>query len=497
MKNDSKFAGKGKPKDADATVALPNSIEAERRLLGAILKNNDVYDEIASLVQADDFFESTHKSIFEAIARELTSKNGMKATPVLIAGRYFSSGDGVNASIASEMEKMVALACFGGLPGDNAKLIADLAARRHAYELCTTAAADALNLKSETYADDLMSGLEKRGAAGFEVKVMAELGDELLSDMERMSVGEIIDEAGFRTGFLTLDRLMSPICPGNYVTLAAPTGQGKTSFGLQLAYNLAKSGAPVAYFTLEMPAKQLAKAMIAMIAGLDKRYLRPGEVSGDDLRKWRLATEEFKDLRIQILDQQPLTPDAIFSRTRTLVRKQGIEAVFVDYFGKLQMPGRFGSTQEEANRKSDRLQKTAGTLGLPMIILHQLNREVYKRPDKTPILTDLRDTGAIENDSDLVMFIQRGDFALQMNEPDVNEDEKHQEWKHRMEAAAGKSTVWLAKDRQTGAKGRVEFRYNGIGQYTDIAATPRGPNDGPLQTGFDARRAGRLVRATA
>jgi replicative DNA helicase len=470
------------PKAAEGELVLPSSVEAERRLLGAILKDNDVYDEISSFLQEKDFFDTTNRAIFEAIKQELTSKGGMKATPVLIAGKYFSSGDGINKTAFAEMEKMVAEACTTNVAINLAKMIAELSLRRDTHQLCTEGAKEALNLKNEHYVSDLVGGLEKRSDTSFVIQSMDALSAKLLSDVERMAAGEVIEESGFKSGFPSLDKIMSPFCPGNYVTLAAPTGQGKTSFGLQLAYNLARQGAPVAYFTQEMSAEHLGMSLIAMMAEVDKSKLKPGQLSPQDAENWRLATAEFNTLNLQILDQRPLTPSDILSRVRTLRRRLGTQIVILDYFGKLDMRGRYGSAQEKANEKSNQLQQIAGELGIPLIILHQLNREIYKRGDKTPQLADLRDTGAIENDSDIVLFIQRADFAISLDEPDSANVEKHMQWRDAMERAGGKSSIWLAKDRRSGSRGRITLSYNGIGKYREIDERYTPP--GPLRSGF-------------
>lgn len=448
-----------------AETPPPHDAAVERRLLGAILRDNNVYDEIASLVTAEDFFVTEHKAIFEALAKELTAADGIRATPGLIAARYFSGNGEGSGPFQTAMEAMVEEAASAATAADTARVIAALAYRRQTYTLCMKAAQEALDLSNDDYADTLLTGMEKRTTADFVITDMAELHERLLDGLNRMSMGETVEENGYKTGFKCLDNIMSPICPGNYVTLAAPTGQGKTSLGLQLAYNMAKQGAKVAYFTQEMSDDKLDRALISMVAGVDVADWRTERVTEKHVVACVRAVEEIKDLKIQILGQRPLSPDAIFSRTRTLMRKQGTDVVFIDYFGKLTMPGRFGNSQEEANRKSNRLQEIAGTLNLPLIILHQLNREVYKRTDKTPILTDLRDTGAIENDSDLVLFIQRSDFALSMSEPDSFDEDKHFAWRTKMREAQGRSTIWLAKDRQTGTRGNVTLQYNGIGQY--------------------------------
>lgn len=458
-----------KQKDAEKTppeVILPHDLSSEAGLIGAILKNNDVYDEVAGIVTPEDFFDQTNRSIFEAISREMLRTDGMSATPILIASRYFSTADGLNRTAKETMDAAVMAAVVGD-PKHYAKTVVDLAKRRNAHKAFAIGANSALDPKNISYIDDVFAALEKRGETS-EIEDMAALSDKLLDDIERLAAGEIIEESGIGTGFKCLDAIMSPICPGNYVTIAAPTGQGKTSLGTQLAYNMAKQGSRVAYFTLEMSSKSLRRALTAMVAGVDKKRFKPGGPSEEDVTNWRVATADLKNLSLQVIDAQGQTPEQIFAQVRTLVRKQNIDVVFIDYFGKIAMNGRFASEQERANRKSGMFQQMAGKLKIPFIILHQLNREVYKRPDKTPQLTDIRDTGAIENDSDLVLFIQRSDFALQMSEPDPSDMDKHREWRDKMEKAGGKSTIWLKKDRQTGAVGKIELSYNGIGQYREI-----------------------------
>lgn len=399
----------------DAIKLPPHSVEAEQSVLGGLLLENTAWERIADLITERDFYRHDHRQIYRHITKLL---DGSKPADVVTVSESLEN--------SNELTTVGGLAYLGALAQNTpsaanirryAEIVRDRAILRGLVEVGTAIADSAYNPSGRSAAELLDEAEGKvfkiaeagaRGKQGF-----MELQPLLTQVVERIDMlfqrDNPSDITGIPTGFVDLDRMTSGLQPGDLVIVAGRPSMGKTAFALNMAENVAlDSGLPVAVFSMEMAGTQLVMRMMGSVGKLDQHKVRTGRLQDDDWERLTYAVGKLNDAPMYIDESAALTALDLRARARRLHRQCGkLGLIVIDY---LQLMS--GSTQGE-NRATEiseisrSLKALAKELDVPVVALSQLNRSLEQRPNKRPVMSDLRESGAIEQDADVILFIYR------------------------------------------------------------------------------------------
>ncbi len=397
----------------DEIKVPPHSVEAEQAVLGALMLDNRAWDAIADRLVADDFYRRDHQLIFEAIA-ELAGK-GEPSDAVTLSEWIERKG---------QAEQTGGLVYLAGLVRDtpsaaNIRAYADAVRERSTLRRLINVGGE---IASSAYdpegrpASQIVDEAERRvfeiaetgkkTASGF-IPLKDQLGaviDRL--DMLHQSSGAL---TGVSTGFNKLDEMTAGLQKGDLIVVAGRPSMGKTTFALNIAENAAfgPAKAKVGVFSMEMSREQLAFRMISSLGRVDQGHLRTGKFGDEEWSRINTAINMMKSAHIYIDDTGALTPTEVRARGRRLKREHGLDLIVLDYLQLMQVPGTKENRATEISEISRSLKALAKELAVPVIALSQLNRSVEQRPDKKPVMSDLRESGAIEQDADLIIMIYR------------------------------------------------------------------------------------------
>lgn len=398
--------------DVSRIKMLPHSVEAEQSVLGGLLLSADAWDAVAEAVTASDFYRPDHRLIFRQISM---LAEGLEPVDVI--------------TVADKLEALGELEAAGGLPyladlaqntpsASNirayAQVVRERASLRKLIEAAQEIAESGFTPEGRT-SDDLINEAERRimqiseqgpkagGPQGVNPLLQSALGriEELFN-----SGGDI---TGITTGFKDLDAMTSGLQPSDLVIVAGRPSMGKTSFAMNLVENAVLSQTkPILVFSMEMPADSLIIRMLSSIGRIDQTRIRNGKLEQEDWPKLSAAMNKLKDVPLFIDDTAALTPTEIRSRARRIAREHGgLGMIMVDYLQLMQVAGASDGRTAEISEISRSLKAIAKEFEVPMVALSQLNRSLEQRPNKRPVNSDLRESGAIEQDADVIMFIYR------------------------------------------------------------------------------------------
>src|SRR5579871_1613022 len=460
----------------------PHNYEAEMALLGAILANNLVFDKVNEFLRPDHFADALHGRIYEAagkliergqIANALTLKSLFDQDPALIE----HGGAAYLARLAGSVVTIINAEDYG-------RVIHDLHLRRQLIELgeemVNIAHAQDLDLPATGQIETAEEQLFRLSETGDIESGLRPLTDAMTGAV-RMAEAAVNREGhvtGVTTGLIDLDKKLGGLQPSDLVILAGRPSMGKTALATNIAFNAAHAhmespdnGARVAFFSLEMSAEQLATRILAERTEISSDRIRRGEISrDDDFTRLVAAAQELQSLPLYIDDTPGISIAALRTRCRRLKRRHGLGLIVIDYLQLMRLPAGIKSESrvQEVSEITRGLKAIAKELNLPVLALAQLSRAVEQREDKRPQLSDLRESGSIEQDSDVVMFIYRDQYYLERSEPKQREDEasdrfakRHDDWVQRCEAAHNKAEVNIAKQRH-GPIGTVDLRFEGV-----------------------------------
>lgn len=474
---------------------LPQNIEAEAALLGAMMIDNRVAEDVMQKLRGDHFYEPVHGRIYDAILK-LVTKN-MVANPVTLRPMFESD---------EAMKDLGGPAYLARLTGSGAALIGARDFAEQIYELAMLRALIAVGRDLVTKAMDTSDEVNpKKQIEDAEVALytVAEQGGETGSvktflQASRTAV-EMAEKAlnaggglsGVTTGLDNVNARTGGLHHSDLLILAGRPGMGKTSLATNIAFNAARRyardmedgidpkktvGAKVAFFSLEMSADQLATRILSEQSGISSESLRMGKISQQDFRNLARASGELENLPLYIDDTPGLTIAALRTRARRLKRRHDIGFIVIDYLQLLQGSGRSsdGNRVQEISEISRGLKTLAKELNLPVLALSQLSRAVEQREDKRPQLSDLRESGSIEQDADIVLFVYREDYYVASREPkrptagdDAKIHDDHTKWAMDMERVYGLAELIIAKQRH-GATGKVRMRFDSkITRFSD------------------------------
>ncbi|HEU4704413.1 MAG TPA: replicative DNA helicase [Sphingomicrobium sp.] len=467
--------------------ALPQNVEAEAALLGALMIDNRLVEDIQSRLQPHHFFEPLHGRIYEAILR-LTDRN-MIANPVTLRP-LFEADEGIKevggpaylAQLTGSGAAVIGARDFATQIYDLALLRALIGVGRDLVESALDTSEEVAPIAQIERAETELYKVAEEGGAEGKAKNFSEASKEALRVAEAAlnSGGGL---SGITTGLSELNGRMGGLHRSDLIVLAGRPGMGKTSLATNIACSAASrflqdsadgiepersAGAPVAFFSLEMSADQLATRILAEHSGIPGEQIRSGKIGRNDFKQFARAADELNNLPLYIDDTPALTIAAIRARARRLKRQKGISMVVVDYLQLLQGTGKNNNENrvQEISEISRGLKQLAKELHVPVLALSQLSRAVEQREDKRPQLSDLRESGSIEQDADIVLFVYREDYYLAAKQP-ADDHPDFAEWKENMERAYGRAEVIVAKQRH-GATGKVRLKFDSrITKFSD------------------------------
>ena len=471
----------------------PSNIEAEQALLGAILVNNEIASLISNIIDATHFFEPIHSKIFETI-NKLIDK-GQLANPTTLKG-FFENDETFSEIGGSNYLNRLADGAITIINAtDYANVIRDLSIKRSLIYIGEEMVNTAFEIKPEENSNDQIELAEQklyqlaekgRNEGGFN-----SFSHALVKAIENAEAAKRRDGhlSGISSGFKDLDKKLGGFQSSDLIILAGRPSMGKTALATNIAYNAASllqkdllngkdqsEGTGVAFFSLEMSAEQLATRILAEVTNIPSERLRKGNVSNDDFDNLVLSSQQLENMPFFIDDTPAINISTLRARARRLKRQENIGLIIIDYL-QLVRPA-YSSRSEtrviEISEITQGLKALAKELNIPILALSQLSRQVEQRDDKRPQLSDLRESGAIEQDADLVMFIYREEYYHSRKKPNEMNEELI-EWEKRMEDIQGITEVIIGKYRH-GPTGTITLLFNGeVTKFADLASKDRTP----------------------
>lgn len=431
----------------------PHSIEAEQSVIGGLLRDNAAWDRIADFMHADDFYRYDHRIIFEQMVRLINS--GKPADVITVYEAMVSLGKAEDVGGLQYLNAMAQNTPSAANIRRYAEIVRDRGILRKLITVADEISGNAFNPQGKEVKQMLDEAESKifaiaesgaRGAQGWNpiqplLTQVVERIDELYS---RENQGEI---TGVPTGFIDLDRMTSGLQPGDLVIVAGRPSMGKTAFSVNIGENVAiEAGLPVAVFSMEMGGAQLAMRMLGSVGQLDQHRLRTGRLNDEDWPRLTHAIQKMNDAQLYIDETPALNPIEMRARARRLARQCGkLGLIIVDYLQLMQGSQPGDNRAAEISEISRSLKGLAKELHCPVIALSQLNRSLEQRPNKRPVMSDLRESGAIEQDADVIIFLYR-DEVYNPDSPDK-----------------GTAEIIIGKQRN-GPIGAIRLTW--IGQYT-------------------------------
>jgi replicative DNA helicase len=463
--------------------SAPHNIEAEQSLLGAILVNNDAFYRVSDFLEPKHFFEPIHRTIFETAGSLI--RMGKVATPVTLKTFLPADTDLGGLTVGQYLARLAAEATTIINAQDYGRTVYDLSLRRDlimigedmvnvAYEAPVDFAPRAQIEDAERRLYELAeTGRYDGGFQRFSQAMKVAL------DMAANAYQRDGKLSGIATGLRDLDAKMGGLQRSDLIILAGRPGMGKTSLATNIAYSVAKAyrsevqpdgttkavnGGVVGFYSCEMSAEQLATRILSEQTRIASSMIRRGGITQAEFDKIRDYTVELEHLPLYVDETGGLSISQLTARARRLKRQKGLDLIVVDYIQLLQGSGKRGNDNrvQEVTEITTSLKALAKELNVPIIALSQLSRQVENRDDKHPQLSDLRESGSIEQDADVVLFVYREEYYLQNKEPKPGTPE-HEKWQTEMELALNKAEVIIAKQRH-GPTGTVKLHFEG--QFT-------------------------------
>jgi replicative DNA helicase len=468
----------------------PHNIEAEQALLGAILVNNEAFYRVSDFLEPGHFFEPIHQNIYQ-ISRDLV-RAGKIATPVTLKTFLDANIDIGGLNVSQYLARLAAEATTIINAEDYGHTIYDLSVRRDLIQV----GEDMVNLAYDAPVDyaprnqieDAERRLYELAETGRYDGGFQRFAQALTTavDMAAHAYQRDGKLSGLATGLNDLDRMMGGLQPSDLIILAGRPGMGKSSLATNIGYNVAKAwrgdvrpdghtvtvnGGIVGFFSLEMSAEQLATRIIAEQTGIPSNQIRRGGITEADFERIKDHSIELQSLPFYVDETGGLSVAQLAARARRLKRQRGLDLLIIDYLQLLQGSTRRSTENrvQEITEITTKLKALAKELNVPILALSQLSRQVESRDDKRPQLSDLRESGSIEQDADVVMFVFREEYYHQMRKPLESNREKFAEWLAEADKVHGRAEVILGKQRH-GPTGTVELQFEGpITKFSSLA----------------------------
>src|SRR5216683_5528505 len=446
----------------------PHNIELEQALLGAILVNNEAFYRVSDFLEPRHFFEPIHQKLYE-IAASLV-RVGKTATPITLKTFLPSDLDVAGLTASQYLARLAAEATTVINASDYGRTIYDLAIRRSLILIGEEVVNAAYDAPADERPQDQIEQAERslyelaetgRYGGGFQRFAQALTTAVEMAAHAYQRDGKL---SGLATGLKDLDNKMGGLQPSDLIIVAGRPGMGKTALATNIAYNVAKAhraevqadgtmksvnGGIVGFFSCEMSAEQLATRILAEQTSISSSSIRRGGISQSEFDKIRDYTIELQHLPLYVDETGGLAISQLTARARRLKRQKGLDLIVVDYIQLLQGSGKRGNDNrvQEVTEITTSLKALAKELNIPVIALSQLSRQVESRDDKRPQLSDLRESGSIEQDADVVLFVYREEYYHVMRKPLESDREKFGAWMADAEKYSGKAEVIIGKQR--------------------------------------------------
>jgi replicative DNA helicase len=462
--------------EQEATRQLPYDVDIEQALLGAILVDNYSLERVSNLLKPEHFYDPLHQRLYEAIDR-MWSK-GHAVTPLTLKATM--EQDAGLAEVGGQAYLVSLARAAPAIPNvkDYARILADLAMRRELIRL----GEDIVNTAYEAPMDaSPAEQIEEAEKALYRVAERSRFGegpvgfDAALSEAVRLAEQALARGghiSGVPSGFTDLDSLLGGLHASDLIIIAGRPGMGKTSLATNMAFHAArlwakdkedqaepKRGAPVLLFSLEMAASQLSARILSEQTEIEMRKIRTGRFSDPEWERFVHTAQVLGDLPLYIDDTGGISIAQIAARARRLKREKHIGLIVIDYLQLVEPSSRrFENRVQEISDVTKGLKALAKELSVPVVALSQLSRGVDNRDDKRPILSDLRESGSIEQDSDVVMFVYREEYYLKSREPDAGTSD-HADWLEKMERVHNRAEILVEKHRH-GPTNKIELFFD-------------------------------------
>ena len=482
---------------AEANAALvrnaPHNLEAEQALLGAILVNNEAVDRVSGFLEPIHFYDPLHASIFETASKLI--QMGKQATPITLR-TFFETAEPIGEiTVPMYLARLAAGATTIINARDYGQTIYDLAIRRQLIligeDLVNTAYDSPVDNPPKEQIEEAEQRLFQIAEKGKYGGGFATFSSALVSALEMANNAYLRDGglSGISTGLRDLDQQMGGLQSSDLIVLAGRPSMGKTALATNIAFNIAKAyqaekqtdgttkvlnGAVVGFFSLEMSGEQLATRILAEQAEVPSGEIRRGKISEEQFRRLKTASAELAQIPLYIDQTGGITMAQLAARARKLKRQHGVGLIVVDYLQLISGSSKRStdSRVQEVTEITTGLKALAKELAVPVIALSQLSRQVESREDKRPQLSDLRESGSIEQDADVVMFVFREEYYVQRSEPSIAKPEEYAKWQTEMERVHGVAEVIIGKQRH-GPTGTVRLQFeSNITRFGDLAHDP-------------------------
>ncbi|MFL1404140.1 replicative DNA helicase [Marinobacter sp. M1N3S26] len=442
----------------------PHSVEAEQAVLGGLMLDNRRFDEVAETISASDFYRQDHRLIYAAVERLASESEPLDV--VTLAEYLERAGDIEDAGGLSYLAELAEKTPSAANIRAYAQIVAERSILRQLIEVSGGIVDSAFNPQGRTSADLLDEAernvfriAESRTKEGSGPKPINPILTQALTRIEELfESGEKV--TGVTTGFTDLDEWTSGMQPSDLLIVAGRPSMGKTTFAMNIVENaLLSTGEPVLVFSMEMPADSIVMRMLSSLGRIDQTRMRSGKLEEDDWPRLTSAVSLLKDKPLYIDDTPGLSPTEMRSRARRVARENGgkLSLIMVDYLQLMRVPGNTEGRTAEISEISRSLKGLAKELSCPLVALSQLNRSLEQRPNKRPVNSDLRESGAIEQDADVIMFVYRDEV--------YNEDTQDK----------GIAEIIIGKQRN-GPIGTVRLAF--IGKYTKFEDLAHGDYGG-------------------
>ncbi len=450
---------------------IPSNIEAEQHLIGSVLVNNDIIDEIANIVNSEKFYDPIHIKIYEVI-HNLNSK-GMIANPITLKN-YFEKNEGLED--VGGVEYLVKLTRFSASVKqaiDYAKIIHENYVKRELIKISQNIKENTLNFDEDKASDLIIEDAEKllfdlaeRGTFSKSfLKFNVALDQSINMAEQAMKSDQGI--VGVPTGLTDLDEKLGGLHKSDLVIIAGRPSMGKTALATNIAYHAAKniqlkdSKSSVAFFSLEMSSEQLSTRILSEQSRIKSNDIRRGKATEEELSRYIETSRDIYDLPLYIDETPAITISTLSNRARRIKRLFGLNLIVVDYIQLMRTNSKKNDNRvQEISEITQGLKALAKELSVPVLALSQLSRAVEQRDDKKPQLSDLRESGSIEQDADVVLFVFRQEYYEEKKQPKLGSIE-HAEWQSKMNDIAGLAEILIGKQRH-GPTGNIQVEFEGM-----------------------------------
>ncbi len=445
---------------------LPNNIEAEQSVIGSILVNNEIFDEINTIISNVNFYDPMHQKIFSSI--ENLIYKGMLANPITLKNYFENEKDEIN--IPEYLVKITKFSTSARQAIEYSKIIYDMFVRRELIKISEQMIDNAKENNIDTSGQNIIENSEKLlydlAEKGTFNSSLIKFDDAMKQTIEMASAaykneGGIV---GVPTGLRDLDDKLGGLHQSDLIIIAGRPSMGKTSLATNIAFNAAQniqnngSKSSIAFFSLEMSSEQLSTRIISEQARIGSNDIRRGRISDEQFDRFLETSKNISELPLFIDETPAISIAAMSNRARRIKRLHGLDLIVVDYIQLMKgsLNNKDGRVQE-ISQITQGLKAIAKELGVPVLALSQLSRQVEQRDDHKPQLADLRESGSIEQDADVVMFVYREGYYLQRKEPREATVE-HAEWQAKMNEVAHLAEIIIGKQRH-GPIGKVTLEF--------------------------------------